>query len=135
MVKISGEYQGGLQCTVTHQPSGTTILTDAPADIGGTAQAFSPTDLVAAALGACMATTLAHFAERREWDLKGMRYEVVKEMQPMPERRIYRLHVDIWMPISLPIEDRHVCERVLETCPVHRSLHPGIEIILHVHWP
>lgn len=135
MTKITGEYKGGLQCALEHQPSRSLIFTDAPKDIGGEGKTFSPTDLVATALISCMATTLAVFAERKGWDFTGMRLEVVKEMQPMPERRIYRLPVQVWMPISLPIEDRHICERVILTCPVHRSLHPGIEIPLLLHWP
>lgn len=135
MTKISGEYKGNLQCTLVHQPSGTTIFTDAPADIGGKAETFSPTDLVAAALVSCMATTLAVFADRKGWDFTGMRFEVVKEMQPAPERRIYRLPVQVWMPINLSTSDRGLCERVIVTCPVHKSLHPGIEIPLIIHWP
>jgi uncharacterized OsmC-like protein len=50
MVTIEVDYLGGLKCKVHHGPSGTVYKTDAPADIGGDASSFSPTDLVATAL-------------------------------------------------------------------------------------
>ena len=59
MVKISGEYQGDLHCAALHEPSGNTLVTDAPKDNQGRGEAFSPTDLVATAIGTCVATTMA----------------------------------------------------------------------------
>lgn len=135
MVKILGEYKGELHCTLTHTPSSSVIYTDAPKDNAGKGEAFSPTDLVAAALGSCIATVLGIFSRHKGWNLEGMRFEVSKEMMQEPERRIGRLHVQIWMPISLQPDERQACERVALTCPVHRSLHPGIEITTIFHWP
>lgn len=137
MTKIFGEYKGDLNCTVTHAPSSTVIYTDAPPDNFGKGETFSPTDLVAAALGACIVTTLAIFNKNKNkgWNLEGIRFEVIKEMMQAPERRIARLPVHIRMPIDLPADDRKICERVAQTCPVHRSLHPGIEVLLFFHWP
>ncbi len=111
------------------------IHTDAPADIGGKARTFSPTDLVAGALVSCIATTLGLFGKRQGWDFTGMRLEVVKEMADAPDRRIAHLPVHVWMPIDLPADKRQLCQRVATTCPVHKSLHPGIEAPIHLHWP
>jgi putative redox protein len=135
MVKILGQYKGELHCTITHEPSSSVIYTDAPKDHAGKGEAFSPTDLIAAALGSCIATVLGIYSRRKGWNLEGMRFEVTKEMMQEPERRIGRLLVQVWMPMGLPIEDRQACERVASTCPVHRSLHPGIEILTMFHWP
>lgn len=134
MTKIIGEYKGDLQCSMQHQPSGMVIYTDAPVDIGGKAQSFSPTDLIAASLVSCIATTLAIFGQRKGWDFSGMRFEITKEMFPAPDRRISRLPLQIWMPFDLSQEDRQLCERIIVTCPVHKSLHPGIDIPIKVHW-
>ncbi|HEY9247748.1 MAG TPA: OsmC family protein, partial [Rariglobus sp.] len=80
MVKISGEYQGDLHCVATHEPSGASLMTDAPKDNQGRGEAFSPTDLVATALATCIATTMALVARKHGVELKGLRYEVTKEM-------------------------------------------------------
>lgn len=135
MTMITGEYTGDLKCTLVHEPSRTVIYTDAPADIGGSATSFSPTDLVAAAVGGCIATTLGMYAKRKGWDLTGMRFSVEKEMMQGPERRIGALRVNVWMPISLSHDDKVACERVANTCPVHKSLHPGIDATTIFHWP
>ena len=94
MVEIDARYDGDKKCSLTH-PEGATLKTDAPKDIGGDASAFSPTDLVAAALASCVLTTIAMFAERHGLDLTGMTAHVGKEMTP-PPRRIARL------PLSSP---------------------------------
>ena len=135
MTKIVGEYLGGLQCNLTHVASNTKIATDAPVDIGGKGRSFSPTDLVAAALVSCIATTLGVYAQRKGWNLNGMRFEISKEMADMPDRRITHLPIHIWMPLDLPQDQRKTCEQVAHTCPVHKSLHPGIESLIHFHWP
>lgn len=135
MTKIFCEYTGDLHCTLTHGPSSTVIYTDAPIDNHGKGESFSPTDLVAAALVSCIAVTLALFGSDRNWNLKGMRIEIQKNMMSEPERRIESLLLHMWMPINLSQEERRICQRVAQTCPVHRSLHPGIEISLFFHWP
>src|SRR2546430_6902827 len=101
MVKVTIEYQGELRCVATHEPSGRTLETDAPKDNEGRGESFSPTDLVATALGTCMATIMGIYARRKSIDLRGMKIEVTKEMTP-PPRRIARLAVEIWLPASLP---------------------------------
>lgn len=102
------------------------LPTDAPKDIGGDASAFSPTDLVAAALASCVLTTVAMYAERHDLDLAGMTAHVGKEMTP-PPRRIGRLPLTVRLPASVPAEMRPVLERVAHSCPVHASLHPDVQ--------
>ena len=58
MVKVTSRYEGGLRCSAVHGPSGTTLVTDAPVDNHGKGESFSPTDLVATALGACRMTIM-----------------------------------------------------------------------------
>ncbi len=66
MVEIKLTYEGDLHCSAIHTPSGNTLVTDAPLDNNGRGQAFSPTDLVATALGSCMATVIGIVARRKE---------------------------------------------------------------------
>ncbi|MGA3169855.1 MAG: OsmC family protein [Chthoniobacteraceae bacterium] len=133
MVKISVEYQGDLHCRATHGPSGVTLETDAPVDNQGRGESFSPTDLVATALGSCMATTMAIYARRKGIAIEGMRIEVGKEMTQTPPRKIARLTTDIWMPAGL--EHDTALEQAALACPVHRSLDPSVEKPVNFHWP
>ncbi|MBN8644827.1 MAG: OsmC family protein [Planctomycetes bacterium] len=127
MVNISVRYAGNKKCDLQH-PEGATLRTDAPKDIGGDASAFSPTDLVAAGLAACILTTMAMFAERHGIDLSGATAGVEKHMSvPPAQRRIARLPVVVTLPASVPQDMRERLERIGHTCPVHASLHPEVD--------
>lgn len=134
MVRINLQYQGGLRCSATHQPSGNVIQTDAPVDNNGKGEAFSPTDLVATALGACMATVMGIVAERKGISLDGMNIEVRKHMSEDAPRRIARLELDIHMPVPHDHPERKLLESAARGCPVHHSLHPDIEMVFHWNW-
>jgi len=88
MVEIQVEYQGKLRCEAKHVDSGATLLTDAPKDNQGEGASFSPTDLVATALGSCMLTLMGIGAKRLEIDLSGAKATVKKEMSADAPRRI-----------------------------------------------
>ncbi|NBS79801.1 OsmC family peroxiredoxin, partial [bacterium] len=91
MVKISVRYEGQLHCQAVHGPSGTKLATDAPVDNEGRGESFSPTDLVATALAACMATIMGIAAKRHSITLEGMTIETSKEMSTDTPRRIVSL--------------------------------------------
>jgi uncharacterized OsmC-like protein len=134
MVKIIGEYQGDLHCVATHGPSGNTVVTDAPKDNQGRGEAFSPTDLTATSLATCIATTMALAARRGGVELKGLRYEVTKEMSVGAPRRIVRLATTVWLPVARTDELAKVLEYAANHCPVHASLHPQVEKPIVIHW-
>lgn len=132
MVKISIEYLGDLHSIAVHGPSSRKLDTDAPKDNEGRGESFSPTDLVATALGTCMATVMGIYAKRKGTELRGMKIEVEKEMSKTPPRRIARLPVEIWMPPSLQRDP--AMEQAALTCPVFQSVHPDIEKPVTFHW-
>ena len=134
MVKIDMKYEGRLRLQVQHGPSGTTLLTDAPVDNHGKGESFSPTDLVAAALGSCMGTLMGIVAERHGIDLTGMTLHVEKDMVTEPVRRIGKLAVTIVVPRVKDKKDQKLLEKAALTCPVHRSLHPEIDIPVVFRW-
>jgi len=134
MVKIAGKYEGDLHCRATHGPSNRTLETDAPVDNQGRGEAFSPTDLVATALGTCILTTMAIAARRLGVDLKGARFEVTKEMSADLPRRIARLAAQVWMPVPRSADRDGSLERAAHTCPVHQSLHPSVDQPVVIHW-
>jgi putative redox protein len=126
MVQISIDYTGKLHCTATHGPSGTFLATDAPLDNQGKGESFSPTDLVATALGTCIATTMAIVAERPGVELQGMTVQVSKEMADAP-RRVGRLTTEVHVPLVANHPQRELLEKTALGCPVHRSLAAEIE--------
>ena len=134
MVKITGEYQGDLHCVAMHGPSGRTLETDAPVDNQGRGETFSPTDLMATALGTCILTTMGLAARRLNLDLKGARFEVTKEMSTDAPRRIVRLATHIWLPLSHDVDRDDVLDRTARTCPVHKSLYAAIDVSIVLHW-
>ena len=134
MVAIQLEYQGDLHCKAVHEPSGTELTTDAPKDNQGRGESFSPTDLVATALGSCMVTMMGIMARTLNIDIAGATATVEKEMTTAPPRRIQRLTVRIHVPHNLSSEDRETLERAARTCPVHKSLHPDVETPIEFTW-
>ena len=133
MVEFTGEYEGALHCRVVHGPSGTVLATDAPKDNQGKGEAFSPTDLVAAALASCMATTMAFAARRHGVELDGLRYRATKEMSPSGPRRIARLTVQFWLPPAAKSLPAGLLDAAARGCPVQISLAPDMEKVLEFH--
>src|ERR1700676_4662761 len=122
MVKVDIRYTGDLHCDATHRPSQSKIATDAPTDNKGKGEAFSPTDLVATALGTCISTTMGLKAEALGVDLKGMRVSVQKEMSQDAPRRIVGLPSEVYIPLPPTSPHREVLEQTALNCPVHKSL-------------
>ena len=133
-VRIDLGFQGELRCSATHGPSHTQLLTDAPVDNHGRGESFSPTDLVATALGSCMLTTMAIYAERHALDLRGATATVEKEMVADPQRRIGKLTTALTLPLPADHPQRAALERAALTCPVHRSLREDVEIPVTFRW-
>ena len=134
MVAIQFEYQGDLHCKAVHGPSGTELTTDAPKDNQGRGESFSPTDLVATALGTCMLTVMGIMARTLKIDIAGATAIVEKEMTATLPRRIQSLAVKIHVPQSLSHENQQKLQQAGHTCPVHKSLHPDIQTPIEFTW-
>jgi putative redox protein len=119
---------------VVHGPSGTELTTDAPKDNQGRGETFSPTDLVAAALGSCILSVMGIMARSLNIDISGSTATVDKEMANAPVRRIQMLIVKIYVPHLLSDEDKLRLEDAAHRCPVHKSMHPDIEMPIEFGW-
>jgi putative redox protein len=125
-VEITGKYLGAKKVQLVHGPSGEVLITEAPKDNGGEGKSFSPTDLVAAAYGSCVMTTIAIVAERTGVSVDGMHMRVEKHMQNEP-RRIGHIPLEVHLPEALSEQERQKLERAGLACPVHKSLHPDVK--------
>ncbi|MFN4082869.1 MAG: OsmC family protein [Bacteroidia bacterium] len=120
-------YQGQLRTIATHLQSGNIILTDAPKDNQGNGEFFSPTDLVATALGACMLTIMGIEAKKSDINIIGSTVKVIKKMGINP-RRIIKLIVELTVTdYGLSEAQKAMLENAALNCPVAKSIHPDIE--------
>ncbi|MHA4810617.1 OsmC family protein [Flavitalea flava] len=128
-------YEGELRTVATHLQSGSVIETDAPVDNQGKGERFSPTDLVATALGSCMTTIMGLKARDMGVDLIGMKLSIQKHMKADP-RRIGGIDVTFEFPETLQLEEKQqtILERAAHTCPVMYSIHPDIEVKVAFTW-
>jgi uncharacterized OsmC-like protein len=124
------EYQGNLRTQAKHLKSGNVVVTDAPIDNNGKGEAFSPTDLVSAALSSCMMTIMGMVAEREGIELSGLRSEVVKIMTSNP-RKIGEIQITFNHPTlkATDVQKQKLRNAAL-TCPVALSLSESVKQIV-----
>ena len=128
-------YKGALRTEMQHVQSGSIIENDAPVDNHGKGERFSPTDMVATALGSCLLTTMGIKSQTLSIDLTGTTVEITKIMKLEP-RRIGGIKAYVTFPAGIT-EDEHLrelLERTARTCPVERSLHPDMELDFKFTW-
>jgi putative redox protein len=126
MITIQTLYVGGLRAISTHLRSGVELTTDAPVDNHGKGESFSPTDLLAAALGTCMITVMGIAAAKHKINIDGARLEITKLMQTEP-RKVAGIQVKIYMPeLAYSDKEKLILETAGRTCPVALSLHPDL---------
>ena len=128
------EYMGELRTKAVHLRSGKAIITDAPVDNQGKGEAFSPTDLVATALGSCMITIMGIVAEREGIKFDGTIAEVEKVMATNP-RRISEIIIKIKCIQKLNRDERDKLERAAKTCPVSGSLSENLKETVEFIYP
>jgi putative redox protein len=127
-------YTGNLHCELKHVASGTIIQTDAPVDNHGKGEAFSPTDLTATSLAACMLTTMGIASQTHRINMDDASATCKKVMFSEP-RRIGEIHIVINMPKNnFSQKEKTILENAARTCPVMQSLHPDIKKELQFVW-
>ena len=127
-------YLGELRTKATHLHSGTKIITDAPLDNQGKAEAFSPTDLCATSLASCAMTLMGISARNHDLDMTGAHAEVTKVMAADP-RRIAKVIIKFVMPPNGYSDTQKVIlEKAALTCPVSFSLEEGVEQVMDFEW-
>ncbi len=127
-------YNGQLRTSAKHLRSGNTIINDAPVDNHGKGEAFSPTDMVATALGTCILTIMGISAQKNKINIEGAKAEVTKTMASDP-RRIAKIEAIIKMPQkNYSDEEKQLIEQALNNCPVCRSLHPDMIQDIQIVW-
>lgn len=127
MATVQTKYLGDLQTESVHLQSGNKLITDAPTDNQGRGEAFSPTDLLATAFGACVLTIMGIAAKTHGFDINGTEVETTKVMGTEP-RRIVELITSFKFPHNnFSAKQKKILELTAKECPVFNSLHPDIK--------
>ena len=127
-------YQGQLRTAMQHLQSNSQVITDAPVDNRGKGDAFSPTDLVSAALASCVMTIMAIKAGDMGHETIDMEARVWKTMASNP-RRIARIQVELDLHIpEVTDQQKLILQRTTKACPVARSLHPDTQKEVVFNW-
>lgn len=126
-------YLGELRTECTHLGSGTKIITDAPLDNHGKAEAFSPTDLVATSLASCVMTIMGIYCQTHNIPFISAEATIEKQMAADP-RRISKIVLD--MDLSANNWDERTKQKVIaagKACPVARTLEGNVSLELNIH--
>jgi putative redox protein len=127
MEKLHVQYTRNLQTRLTHERSGSIIYTEAPVDNEGTGSNFSPTDLAASSLGACILTIIGIAARKHNFNIDGAGVSITKIMADNP-RRIGELVLDFdFSGLILGDKEKKIIDYAIANCPVAQSLHPDIK--------
>ncbi len=134
MATIETVYLGELRTRATHLGSGNQLITDAPLDNQGKGEAFSPTDLLATALGSCMLTIMGIAAREQKVNMDGTTCSITKIMGTEP-RRVAEVQITFNFPAENYTDKvKIILERAAHTCPVSKSLHPDLKETLVFNW-
>ena len=127
MATVQTKYLGDLRTESVHLQSGNKLITDAPTDNQGRGEAFSPTDLLATAFGACVLTIMGIAAQTHGFNIDGTEVETTKVMGTEP-RRIVELITTFKFPHNnFSAKHKKILELTAKECPVFNSLHPDIK--------
>jgi len=121
---INITYQGDLKCDVEHIPSTTRLRTTASDELGGQEKSLSPVDLLVAAVGSSVLSTMAVAAEKRELDIAGAKVQVDKQLA---NGCIDGINFRVIVPKRLLPDDKEFLEESARTCPCCGNLHPDID--------
>ncbi|TRX72621.1 OsmC family protein [Carboxylicivirga sp. M1479] len=134
MTTVKTKYIGGLRTENIHVQSGTKIITDAPCDNRGKGESFSPTDMLATALGNCIMTIMGIKAMDNNIDIEGTELDITKIMAENP-RRVSEVIMEFNFPNkAYSMEEKALIESVAGTSPVPLSVHPDLKQTIRFNW-
>jgi len=128
--KITLDYLGDFKTKLIHGKTQKEIMTDLPEDNGGQEREFSPTDLMASSVAACIVTIMAKVAETSGFSIDGLSVDIEKVMNSNP-RMIKQLIYSFQLPAGLDAAQKKRLYNSIKTCPAHRSLHKDVEVIIN----
>jgi len=126
METATTKYKGDLRTEITHVRSGSIITTDAPPDNKGKGEFFSPTDMVASALGSCIFTIMGIAAREHGFSINGATCKITKIMTDSP-RKIGEVKIEFdFTRNEFTDGQKKILDQCVRTCPVALSLNESV---------
>lgn len=119
MPMLTVKHEGGLASSINVR--GHKVITDVPEPMGGNDRGPTPPDLLAGALGGCIALYIARWAAEAKLPYEGMEIEVAYELD-MTAHCMPVIGVKVKMPADFPEARRESLMRVAEHCTIHNTL-------------
>ncbi len=120
------KYLGDLRTEIVHIRSGSVIITDAPIDNKGKGENFSPTDMVASALGSCIFTIMGIAAREHEFSIDGSSCKITKIMTDSP-RKIDEIKIEFdFTALDYNDKQKKILKYCVKTCPVALTLNESV---------
>jgi putative redox protein len=113
---------GSLRHEVSIRDGQHVLYTDEPESLGGADSAAAPHELLAAALAACVSTTIVMYARTRGWAVEDVHVDVDYDHRATPRH----FAVEIGVTGQLSDEQLDRLALVAEACPVRRAIEAGI---------
>jgi putative redox protein len=112
------------------------LQADELSDVGGNDAGPSAYELLLAALGACIGTTLRMYADRKQWPLQTVHVDLSHRRIPSEEGEesgaksgmVDRIDASLSVTGDLTEEQRNRLLEIAERCPVHRTLVSEVQI-------
>ena len=126
METANTKYLGDLRTEIIHLRSRSVITTDAPIDNKGKGENFSPTDMVASALGSCIFTIMGIAAREHAFFIDGSSCKITKTMTENP-RKIGEIKIEFdFTGREYTDKQKKILQYCVKTCPVALSLNESI---------
>jgi len=120
------KYLGDLRTEIIHVRSASVIITDAPIDNKGKGENFSPTDMVASALGSCIFTIMGIAAREHGFSIEESTCKITKIMADNP-RKIGEIRIEFDLTSnSYSEKQKKILAYCVKTCPVALSLNESV---------
>jgi putative redox protein len=134
---VNVSLDDGLLCA--NEVRGHEVLSDEPEGVGGTDKGPTPTELLLAGLGSCVAMTLRMYAKQKDWPLAGVDVELTHERvkrdeaEDWPEgeerKKIFRIERKIRIRGDLDESQVERLRYIARRCPVHRTITENPHVI------
>jgi putative redox protein len=103
---------------------GCDVTSDMSVDDGGRGAGFSPAELLAGCLGACMAMTVQTYCDSNGYTDGDVGVSLTLELAAEP-KRVGAVAIDIELPNGVPEDRREAIKRLVEGCPIQETFnHP-----------